>query len=79
MTLGGDLAVIETSEKQQEARYYLDGKWNSTKCHGEFLAQVQNSTPSKSLYKQGHSLSPANQQVEISVWNQNIMNRAHNK
>ncbi len=26
-----------------------------------------------------HSLSPTNQQVDISVWNQNIMNRTHNK
>ncbi len=31
------------------------------------------------LYSQDHSLSPANQQVDISVWNQNIMNKAHKK
>ncbi len=31
-------------------------------------------TVRSSLYRQDHSLSPANQQVDISVWNQNIMN-----
>ena len=30
---------------------------------------------SSTLYRQNHSLSPTNQQVDISVWNQNIMNR----
>ncbi len=32
-----------------------------------------------SLYRQVYPVSPTKQQVDISVWNQNIMTRAHNK
>ena len=34
-SLCGDLAMIKTAEKQQEAREYLDGMWNISVCDGK--------------------------------------------